>query len=134
MRETGLASRERRTAPQVIIADRGVDACVIEADGVELLILSPNQTLSSAVAAAARALPNWGREDLRALIRPQFPGPDLDVDGILPGYSDRSAHEELHRKQARRARLTYAVTGLIVVALLVLVSVTAAFSMGAPLP
>lgn len=117
-----------RGGPRVIIADCGVDACLVTLAGEDVLILSPNQTFTSAVAAAGRVLAGRGVDEdaVRSLVRWHFPrAAELDLDMVLPGYSDRWVARALAIEEARSIRLVVA----LVVLILVVIGASLAYSL-----
>ena len=64
---------------QVLVADVGVDAALVQDDGRAVLVLRPAQTFGSAVRAVQRVVPNMHQDQVRRLVREHLPlAPDLD--------------------------------------------------------
>lgn len=68
---------------EVLVVDLGVDACVLEREGHEsVLVIRPHQTFGSAVSAVSEAFPCAGIDQVRRLVRRYLPDA-VDLDDIL---------------------------------------------------
>ena len=73
---------------QVVIADHGVDACLIERKAQpSVLVLRPDQTFGSAVNAVAALFPHAAMDEVRRLVRQHLPDV-MDLDDLIVGVAE----------------------------------------------